>query len=114
MIEQLCSRYLELTNRTLPQSARQRSFPVTENHCFQRIILDNLLGQCWYDVLDRGKTPAYKQLTEDQLQQAIDLAEAIISSPGNYLEQLNQNSLNWRRARSSWSVKSTAGNAEID
>lgn len=96
----LRSRYLELTNSTLPQLAKQRGFPVSDNHCFQRIILDNLLGQCWYEVLDRGKVPAYKQLSEEQLQQAIDLAEAIITQPSSYLEQLNQNSLNWRRKRS--------------
>lgn len=95
-LSQLRSRYLELTNRTLPQLARQRGFPVSDNHCFQRIILDNILGQCWYSVLPRGKTPAYKQLSESQLQQAIALAEAIITQPNSYLEQLNQNSLNWR------------------
>ncbi len=93
----LRSRYLELTNRTLPQLAQQRGFPVSDNHCFQRIILDNLLGQCWYEVLERGKVPAYQQLTALQLQQAIDLAEAIITQPNFYLEQLNQNSLTWRR-----------------
>ncbi|WP_088893640.1 hypothetical protein [Leptolyngbya ohadii] len=95
-LPQLRSRYLELTNQTPPQLAKQRGFPVRDNHCFQRIILDNLLGQCWYDVLDRGKTPAYKQLTAAQLQEAIALAEAILTHPTSYLEQLNQNSLNWR------------------
>lgn len=89
-------RYLELTNHILPQLAHQRQFPVRNNHCFQRIILDNLFGQCWYEVLQRGKEPAYKQLTKSQLETAIALAEAIVAQPNEYIHQLNQNSLRWR------------------
>jgi hypothetical protein len=96
-LNQLRQQYLELTNQVLPQLALQRHFPVRHNHCFQRIILDNLLGRCWYEVLQRGKEPAYKQLTEAQLQEAIALAQAIVDQPNEYLHQLNQNSLSWRR-----------------
>lgn len=92
----LRDRYLQLTNHILPQLAQQRSFPVKANHCFQRILLDNLFGQCWYQVLHRGKEPAYKQLTATQLQQAIALAEAIMTQPDAYIQQLNHNSLRWR------------------
>ncbi len=96
MIDQLRSRYLQLTNQTLPELAKARRFPVKLNHCFRRIVLDNLLGCCWYEVLDRGKEPAYKQLSQEQLEGAIALAESIISQPDEYLQQLNQNSLHWR------------------
>lgn len=92
----LRDRYLELTNQVLPQQARQRKFPVRLNHCFQRIVLDNLFGRCWYEVLKRDKEPAYKQLSEAQLERAIAIAEAIIAQPDDYLQQLNQNSLRWR------------------
>ncbi|MBD3882437.1 hypothetical protein IFO70_11760 [Phormidium tenue FACHB-886] len=95
-LTQLRNQYLELTNHVLPQLAASRSFPVRYNHCFQRIILDNLFGCCWYEVLERKQEPAYKQLTEDQLEQAIALANNIIAQPDRYLHQLNQNSLNWR------------------
>jgi hypothetical protein len=95
-LAQLRNQYLELTNRVLPELARSRRFPVTANHCFQRIILDNLFGCCWYNVLHRGRIPAYQQLTEPQLEQAIGLAEAIVAYPDEYLWQLNQNSLSWR------------------
>lgn len=95
-LTRLRDRYLDLTNRVLPQLAQERSFPVTHNHCFQRILLDNLFGQCWYEVLQRGKTPAYKQLSRDQLQQAIDLAESVIAQPDHYIQQLHRNSLRWR------------------
>jgi hypothetical protein len=95
-LNQLRSQYLELTNRLLPRLATSRNFPVQHNHCFQRIILDNLFQCCWYEALKRGQEPAYKQLTEEQLERAIALADAIITQPDSYLHQLNQNSLHWR------------------
>lgn len=95
-LNQLRKQYLELTNHVLPHLAQTRQFPVRYNHCFQRIILDNLFGCCWYDVLERKREAAYKQLTEEQLERAIALANAIITQPDSYLYQLNQNSLKWR------------------
>lgn len=95
-LAQLRNRYLTLTNQSLPQLALERQFPVSMNHCFQRIVLDNLFGQCWYEVLQRGKEPAYRQLTQAQLEAAIAIAEAIIAQPDAYMRQLNQNSLRWR------------------
>ena len=94
-LTQLRSQYLDLTNRVLPELAQQRRFPVRLNHCFQRIVLDNLFNNCWYNVLSRS-TPAYKQLSEEQLERAIALAEAIIHEPDDYLDRLNQDSLRWR------------------
>ncbi|MGV0024841.1 hypothetical protein [Phormidesmis priestleyi] len=96
MIDQLRHRYLQLTNQTLPELARTRQFLVRFNRCFQRIVLDNLLGCCWYEVLKQSKDPAYKQLNQEQLESAIALAESIVSQPDEYLQQLNQNSLKWR------------------
>lgn len=95
-LTQLRNQYLELTNQTLPQLAQKRQFPVRFNHCFQRIILDNLFGCCWYQVLERQQEPAYKQLSEAQLEQAIALAQNIIEQPNAYLEKINRNSLFWR------------------
>ena len=95
-IESLRQRYLELVNQILPAQAKSRKFPVRFNHCFARIILDNLFNCCWYDVLDRKKGAAYKQLSALQLQQAINIAEAIIDNSDSYIKQLNQNSLHWR------------------
>lgn len=95
-LHQLRTQYLELTNQVLPEQAISRNFPVRHNHCFQRIILDNLLGRCWYEVLEREHEPAYKQLGEEQLEEAIALARAVIASPDAYLHHLNQKSLIWR------------------
>ncbi|HIK18513.1 MAG TPA: hypothetical protein IGS53_24955 [Leptolyngbyaceae cyanobacterium M33_DOE_097] len=94
---QLRNCYLELTNQDLPKLANSRNFPVRYNHCFQRIILDNLFGRCWYEVLDRKRGAAYMQLTEEQLERAIALAKQIIEQPDAYLQALNQNSLRWRK-----------------
>lgn len=96
-LTQLRNQYLELTNHILPNLAASRNFPVRYNHCFGRIILDNLFGRCWYEVLERRREPAYKQLTAAQLEQAIALANNIITQPDSYLQQLNHNSLNWRK-----------------
>lgn len=95
-IEELRQRYLELVNKELPALAKQRQFPVRFNHCFARIILDNLFDRCWYEAIDRKKDAAYKQLSGKQLQQAIAIANAIMDRPDAYIQKLNQNSLRWR------------------
>ena len=94
--ERLRSRYLELINSELPSLSKQRQFPVRFNHCFARIVLDNLFARCWYEALDRQQGAAYKQLSTEQLQQAIAIAEAIINRPDTYIQKLNQKSLRWR------------------
>ena len=102
-IEELRGQYLELVNQKLPQQAK-RQFPVRFNHCFARIILDNLFQCCWYEKIDyaprtfqdRKQGAAYKQLSVEELNKAIALAEQIIDSPDSYIQELNQNSLRWR------------------
>ena len=49
-------------------------WPVSEDHCFQRIVLDNVCGGVWYEHLDR---PAYKHLTKDQAQRAVEICRDI-------------------------------------
>ncbi|MGB3850809.1 MAG: hypothetical protein WA958_12640 [Tunicatimonas sp.] len=88
--------YLHLTNHTLPDAAAPHRWPVRLNHCFQRIILDALFQDCWYHHLDRGKrTAAYRQLTDEQLQRAVDLAQRMLREP-ELLPKLNQQSLRYR------------------
>ena len=86
--------YLNLINHQLPALAKQTSMPVRFNHCFARIVLDNLFEDCWYNHLSR-KQPAYKQLSEAQLIKAIAIAQSIADYPERIV-QLNQNSLGWR------------------
>ena len=92
--DDLVSAYLHLTKEVLPALARKgrRNWPVSEDHCFQRIILDHICGGVWYEYLDR---PAYKSLTKDQAQRAVKLCEDIANGHKD-LQKLNQQSLIWR------------------
>lgn len=47
------ARYLTLTRDTLPGLARDRGWPVVNDHCCQRIILDHISGGVWYDHIAR-------------------------------------------------------------
>ena len=90
----LVEAYLHLTKQVLPALAQSdgQDWPVREDHCFQRIILDTICGGVWYAHLDR---PAYKNLTHDQAQRAVDLCHEIAEGRAD-LQQLNNQSLIWR------------------
>ncbi|MGI9470908.1 MAG: hypothetical protein ACR2NZ_05225 [Rubripirellula sp.] len=92
---ELQDRYLELTRVELPAEARKRGCAVAEDHCFMRIILDRLFGDCWYNHLDRRLT-AYKQLSEDQLRDCIATAEQLLAGGTEALLRWNRDSLRWR------------------
>ena len=92
--ERLRSKYLDLINDRLPELAKRVSMPVRFNHCFARIVLDNLFEDCWYNHLSR-KQPAYKQLSVEQLKKAIAIAQSMIDDP-DLTQSLNNNSLRWR------------------
>lgn len=91
----LQDKYIELTKVTLPAKARAGGWSLTEDHCFMRVILDQLFEGCWYDHLDR-RLVAYKQLNERQLQIAIGLGEAILDQGESLLNVWNRQSLAWR------------------
>lgn len=90
----LVERYRHLTQAVMPLLARgERSdWPVRNDHCFQRIVLDTVCGGVWYDHLAR---PAHSHLNADQAQRAVELCEAIIAGDVD-LAQLNRQSLAWR------------------
>ncbi len=89
--------YLKLTNEILPPIAVNQNWPVQENHCFQRIILDHLFQDCWYKHLDRKSTPAYRQLDNLQLGTALYLAYQMQYNDRHWLTWLNQCSLDFRK-----------------
>ena len=68
------------------------NWPVQNNHCFQRIVLDTICDGVWYDHLAR---PAYKHLNHDQATRAVQLCEDIIAKRAD-LHDLNRQSLIWR------------------
>jgi hypothetical protein len=90
----LQDRYLELTRTELPAHAVRNGWTVTQDHCFMRIILDQLFQDCWYNHLDRRVT-AYKQLGDQQLVQCIAMAEQLMSD-SETLTKWNSQSLMWR------------------
>ena len=90
----LVEAYLHLTKQVLPALAQSdgQDWPVREDHCFQRIILDTICGGAWYAHLNR---PAYKNLTHDQAQRAVDLCREIAKGHAD-LQKLKNQSLIWR------------------
>ena len=92
----LQDRYLELMRIELPGEARIRGWGIVDDHCFMRIILDRLFGDCWYNHLDRRLT-AYKQLRDAQLRSCIAMAEQILAGDVAALESWNRDSLRWRK-----------------
>ncbi|HEX8508529.1 MAG TPA: hypothetical protein VF635_03400 [Propionibacteriaceae bacterium] len=93
---ELLLRYRRLVLDELPQRARQGGWVVTADHCFGRIVLDHAVGGCWYDVLDRRRSPAFGQLDDGQLRAAVALAEQIQSEGDPLLRELDRQSLQWR------------------
>ena len=90
----LASRYILLTKEVMPHLARtsHKHWPVSNDHCFQRIILDAVCGGVWYAYLPR---PTYKNLTHDQAANAVKLCNDIISGDADLIV-LNKQSLQWR------------------
>ena len=79
----LQSQWTELFSKTLPSLARagdaaQSRWPVTLDHCFARIILDNTVGEGKEQWDKRLKRPAVRNMTDSQLRAAIELGENIM------------------------------------
>ncbi|KAL8842407.1 MAG: hypothetical protein Q9170_000535 [Blastenia crenularia] len=83
-----------LPSLALSKSPVQASWPVHVDHCFGRIILDNAIGQNepWMGKL---KSPAYKNMTSEQLRKCIALGNAIAEGKQN-LADLDAKSLQLR------------------
>ena len=92
---ELQDRYLDLTRTRLPAKANLGGWKIRNDHCFMRIILDQLVQGCWYDHLDR-RLVAYKQLNDAQLTRAIAMAEQLLSGDTTTLHRWNNESLTWR------------------
>lgn len=88
-------RYLALVQRQLPAAARAGGWVLREDHCFGRVLLDDAVGACWYDVLDRRRT-AFRQLDDAQLAGAVALAERLLVEGDPLLRELDGRSLAWR------------------
>jgi hypothetical protein len=87
--------YLYLTSEKLPELVRsgELNSPVIEDHCFQRILLDNLCGGQWTEFMT---SPAYQSMSDAQLVHIVSMCNDIISDRVD-LFALNRNSLFWRK-----------------
>lgn len=94
--------YLDFVNNKLPNAAKSGGYPVRFNHCFARIILDNLYLRPWKEKI---KSPAYKNLTDQELTYAIKLAAKILKNPEE-CRKLNNVSLRLRGKNTQSDLKS--------
>ena len=94
-LSQLRDRYRQKIHEELPESAQNSdNWPIHLDHCFGRVVLDNLFEDEWYDHVD-GR-PADEQLSAQQLTAAIDIADRMLEEGQPVVERLNENSLRWR------------------
>ena len=98
-IESLRDQWKELYSKILPslalsKSPKQSHWPVHVDHCFGRIILDAIIGEGgpWHAKL---KGPAVKNMTAEQLQNCVNLGQAIADGKENLVE-LDDKSLSGR------------------
>lgn len=87
--------YLRRVTRELPARARAADdWPIHRDHCFARVVLDTLFEDDWSDHVD-GR-PAYKQLSSDELREAIAIAERMLAGGTPVVTALNEASLRRR------------------
>lgn len=91
----LQTRYLDLTQVLLPSLGRSRHWPVCDQHSFERIVLDHLFHDPWYNHLDRGLR-VHRQLSDTQLAQAVAIAERMSRADDATLREMERQSLAWR------------------
>ncbi len=60
---ELEQRYRDLVSTELPDAARRGAWVIRLDHCFGRVLLDDAVGACWYDVLGRGRGAAFRNWT---------------------------------------------------
>uniref|UniRef100_A0A0G4F6W0 PARP-type domain-containing protein n=1 Tax=Chromera velia CCMP2878 TaxID=1169474 RepID=A0A0G4F6W0_9ALVE len=92
----LLKEYLRLAREEMPRMASQHKWVLRLDHCFQRVVLDNYFGCCWYEKLDQ-KRGAIHSMTVEQLRGCIGVAREIVGdASGSRLAALNANSLAFR------------------
>jgi hypothetical protein len=96
-IEELRGLYINSTSEVLPQLASENNWVIKFDHCFQRVVLDNVFGDVWYNHLEKSDSkPAYKQLSRNQLVSALNLCREMEKKGGKKVEELNKKSLRFR------------------
>ena len=91
-MDDLITIFKRLINHDLPA---KYTTPVRFNHCFNRVILDWLFNDCWYNHLSKKKT-AISQLNAQQLQAAIERMQEWLQNHELLVED-NITSLQYRK-----------------
>lgn len=87
--------YVDRVTERLPErAAAGEGWPIRDDHCFGRVVLDNVFEDEWYDHVD-GR-PAYEHLSHAQLERALAIADRMLRAGVPAVEELNANSLRWR------------------
>ncbi|MEJ2885015.1 hypothetical protein [Actinomycetospora aeridis] len=92
----LVARYRELVDHELPAAAARGRWVIRNDHCFGRVLLDDAVGACWYDVLDRRAGAAHRQLDDDRLAHAVAQGERMLAEGDPLVRALDARSLAWR------------------
>jgi len=88
--------YRRLVDTALPRAAEEgEEWPVCRDHCFARIVLDDVFEGVWYDHV--GGRPAYEHLSASELRAAIATAERLLEDGPSLARELNRNSSKRRR-----------------
>lgn len=114
-IESLRQRWTHLYASHLPALALARDpaqdhWPVHLDHCFARIVLDNAIGvdKPWNQTI---KSPAVRNMTVEQLQDALALGERVANGDANLVE-LDHVSLELRGKRAKKPVRQSTKDAK--
>ena len=93
----LRAEYDRLVTRALPAAARcAGDWPIREDHCFARVVLDTVFADVWYDHVD-GR-PAVRHLPAADLRHAVAVADRMFREGRPTVTRLNERSLRRRDA----------------
>ena len=81
--------------KTLPKQAKENGgYPIYLNHCFARVVYDNICGGVWYGKL---QAPVIPNLSEEQVELGIRIAHDMVNLGKERVVEYNKKSLEWRK-----------------
>ena len=91
--EKLQAELSSVIKELLPSIAKDTQLPVHLDHCFGRIVYDNLFQDCWWNHISKPKS-AIASLNVEQLRKAVVIARSLTDL--ETCRVLNNKSLQWR------------------
>ncbi|ELZ46991.1 hypothetical protein C464_10059 [Halorubrum coriense DSM 10284] len=95
-ISELRATYDRKVREELPARATD-DWPIRADHCFARVVLDNVFGGPWDEHVS-GR-PAYERLSVAELEAAVEIADVMLAEGRPAVERYDENSLRWRGER---------------